>query len=460
MPRRQHAEWTEGGDRANPVELLAAQETSRVPALLPLRHERMSASAFAFYRGSAIIMANDLASRADSGLRVQLCGDAHLSNFGLFAAPDRRPVFDLNDFDETNPGPFEWDVTRLAVSFHLAAQDNGLPESVGRRAARNAARQYRESMAGYAQRSEIDIWYERVDTANLESWARESAGGAGAKRMAKVSRRAEARTMWTAVQKLTEVVDGHRRFLDQSPLLVPAPRRMLSEGALRHAVDAYRASLPGDRRALLERYQVIDVGHKVVGVGSVGLLAWVLLLEGRDPSDVLVLQAKEAQASVLEPFTAPSAFANHGQRVVEGQRLIQAASDSFLGWGEGALGRHYYLRQLRDMKWSPDPATMDQAALLAYSGLCGHVLARAHARSGDAIAIDAYLGQSDRFDAAIESFSKSYSRTVQADYRAFREAVESGHFPQETSDEVADYLEHIRQGSAATQRTDDSTHSG
>lgn len=450
VPRRQQGDWVEPSDRADPVALLSGQETTRVAALLPLRHERMGASQFAFYRGSAVIMAADLGSQPNTGLRVQLCGDAHLSNFGLFAAPDRTPVFDLNDFDETNPGPFEWDVKRLAVSFLLAARDNGLPESIGRQAARTAAREYRLSMALNAQRPEIDIWYERVGTAELENLMRASAGRVGVKAVSRAEKRAQNRTMWTAVQKLTEVVDGHRRFINSPPLVVRAPGALVRESALQQATDSYRQSLPDDRRALLERYEVIDVGHKVVGVGSVGMLAWVLLLEGRDPNDILVLQAKQAQASVLEPFTAPSVYPNSGQRVVEGQRLIQAASDSFLGWSQGILGRQYYVRQLRDMKWSPDPSTLNRVALVTYAGLCGHVLARAHARSGDAIAIDAYLGRSESFDAAIEAFSLSYADTVETDYRAFTEAVQSGRLSGNGDDTaLEDYLEQIRHSADA-----------
>lgn len=458
--RRQQGEWMAPADRRDPVDLLLTQEESRVPDLLPLRHERMGASVFAFYRGSAIVMAADLGGQPDSGLRVQLCGDAHLSNFGLFAAPDRTPVFDLNDFDETNPGPFEWDVKRLAVSFLLAARDNGFNESVGRRAARVAAGQYRRSMATNADLPEIDIWYERVGTAQLEAWGREVNGKEGARRIVKAEKRAKSRTMWTAVQKLTEVVDGHRRFLDAPPLVVRAPGDLLRDGALSEAIRQYHDSLADDRRALLERYEIIDVGHKVVGVGSVGLLAWVLLLEGRDADDVLVLQAKQAQQSVLEPYTAASVYPNSGQRVVEGQRLIQAASDSFLGWAQGALGRQYYVRQLRDMKWSPDPSKLTVDSLTAYAGLCGHVLARAHARSGDAIAINAYLGVSEGFDAAIESFCVSYADTVEADYREFRDRVaDATSGTGQDSRVLANYFEDVRRGAQAV-NTGESTHQG
>ncbi len=460
VARRDQAAWMVAADRREPMTLLADQETTRLPALLPLRYERMGASVFAFYRGSAVVMASDLGAQPNSGLRVQLCGDAHLSNFGLFAAPDRTPVFDLNDFDETNPGPFEWDVKRLAVSFLLAAKDNDLSPESGLCAARTAARQYRLSIAANAQRTEIDNWYERIGTVQLEDFARQAEGAAGVKRVAKVQKRAQARSMWTAVEKLTELVDGHRRFLNAPPLLVRVPPDGTSDEALSTAVQTYRESLADDRRALLERYEVIDVGHKVVGVGSVGLQAWVLLLEGRDANDVLVLQAKQAQQSVLEPYTAPSVYPNSGQRVVEGQRLIQAASDSFLGWSEGVLKRRqFYLRQLRDMKWSPDPSSMSAAQLDRYAGLCGHVLARAHARSGDAIAISSYLGSTDTFDEAIASFSQAYAKTVAADYLDFTAGVASGRFG--TGDGGAaleTYLASIRSGGTGTLNTDGTIH--
>ena len=426
LPRKAQADWAPAPNRPDPIALLEQQEQTRVPSLLPLRHERMGASAFTFYRGSAIIMASDLGAQPSSGLQAQLCGDAHLSNFGLFAAPDRVPVFDVNDFDETQPGPFEWDVKRLAVSFVLAARDNGFPEGVIADAALASARQYRLSMEEYAAKPEIDIWYDRVDVSALESWAQRASGKTGEKAVRRTVAKAQARTAWTAVRKLTHVVDGRRVFVDQPPLVVHVPEDSMARQFIYSALPGYLESLAPDRRALLERYEVIDLGHKVVGVGSVGLLAWVLLLQGRDENDILTLQVKQAQQSVLEPFTAPSAYAQMGERVVEGQRLMQAASDSFLGWVTGKLGREYYVRQLRDMKWSPDPSKFTPAGLTSYAELCGHTLARAHARTGDAIAVSAYLGRATTFDDAIRAFSLAYADQVSSDYAAFTEAVASG----------------------------------
>jgi uncharacterized protein (DUF2252 family) len=426
FPRKAQAAWAPAADRPDPIALLEEQEKSRVPALMPLRHERMGVSAFTFYRGTAIIMASDLGAQQSSDLQVQLCGDAHLSNFGLFAAPDRVPVFDVNDFDETNPGPFEWDVKRLATSFVLAAQDNGFPKEAVTEAALASARQYRLSMAEYAAMKEIDIWYDRVDASTLEAWAQRAAGKTGEKAVRRTVAKAQSRTAWTAVRKLTTVVDGRRIFVDEPPLVVRVPDDVMARQLVLGSLPGYLESLAPDRRALLERYEVIDVGHKVVGVGSVGLLAWVLLLQGRDSDDILTLQVKQAQHSVLEPYTAPSTYEQMGERVVEGQRLMQAASDSFLGWVTGKLGREYYVRQLRDMKWSPDPSGFNPETLAAYGELCGHVLARAHARAGDAIAISAYLGRSDTFDEAIRAFSVDYSQQVTSDYAAFQAAIASG----------------------------------
>lgn len=441
VSRKDQAVYRPAPDRPDPITLLEQQETSRVQDLLPLRHERMGASAFTFYRGTAVIMAADLGALPDSGLTVQLCGDAHLSNFGLFAAPDRVPVFDVNDFDETNPGPFEWDVKRLATSFVLAARDNGFSKSVVGDAALASARQYRDSMADYAKMNEIDIWYDRVDPSTLEAWAQNSNAKGAEKEVRRTVAKAQSRTMWTAVNKLTEVVDGQRRFVDQPPLVVRVPEDSIARELLSEALPGYLESLAPDRRALLERYEVIDIGHKVVGVGSVGLLAWVLLLQGRDAHDILVLQLKQAQHSVLEPYTAPSVYTQMGERVVEGQRLMQAASDSFLGWVTGKLGRQYYVRQLRDMKWSPDPSRFSPGGLAGYAELCGHVLARAHARTGDGVAIATYLGKSTAFEDAIRSFALSYADQVNVDYAAFTAAVASGRL---VSGGPADYAERLR----------------
>ena len=426
VSRKAQGIWQPAEHRPDPIALLEDQEQSRVQALLPLRHERMGVSAFTFYRGTAIIMASDLGAQSSSGLQVQLCGDAHLSNFGLFAAPDRVPVFDVNDFDETNPGPFEWDVKRLATSFVLAARDNGFPKSAVGQAALTSARQYRISMAEYAAKKEIDIWYDRVDPSTLEAWAQRSSGKAAEKAVRRTVAKAQTRTAWTAVRKLTQVVDGRRQFVDDPPLVVRVPQGSMAHSLVLQAMPSYLDTLAPDRRSLLERYEVIDIGHKVVGVGSVGLLALVLLLEGRDADDILVLQVKQAQHSVLEPYTEASIYAQMGERVVEGQRLMQAASDSFLGWAMGSYGRHYYVRQLRDMKWSPDPSAFAPPGLDSYAELCGHTLARAHARTGDAIAISTYLGRGTVFDEAIRDFSLAYADQVSEDFAAFSEAVAAG----------------------------------
>lgn len=445
VSRKSQGTWDPASRQADPVELLIAQEQSRVPGLLPLRHERMGASAFAFYRGTAIIMASDLGGQPSTDLYVQACGDGHLSNFGLFAAPDRQPVFDLNDFDETNPGPFEWDVKRLATSFVLAAQDLNFSKKTATQAAAAAAREYRVSMGEYAAKNELDIWYERADASSIAAWSSAAGRGVREKVVSRSMSRAQTRTVWTAVNKLTTVVDGRRRFIDDPPLILRVPPDTAAWEIMQAALPGYYDTLAPDRRALLRRYEPIDLGHKVVGVGSVGLLAWVLLLQGRDPDDILVLQMKQAQKSVLEPYTVPSVYAHSGERVVQGQRLTQAASDSFLGWVSGALGRQYYVRQLRDMKWSPDPSTFRPTGLTNYAELCGHVLARAHARSGDAVAMAAYLGNSTTFDDAIASFALSYADQVQEDFASFQTAVADGRLAGgEMSTQLELYLEAMR----------------
>ena len=425
-PRSALGCWVPGVERPDPVELLRGQEASRVSDLVPLRHERIVVSAFTFYRGSALVMASDLASQPRTSLTVQSCGDAHLSNFGLFGAPDRSVVFDVNDFDETHPAPFEWDVKRLATSFVLAARDNDLPAADGLRAARAAAQSYRESMASFAGKTELQIWYERVDRTRLEATVsqithrkRRKQGSVLLEESQRAVKKARARDMWSVVKKLTEVVDGRRRFLDQPPLL----ERIAAEDAVVEMIhdlfESYRATLRDDLRELLGRYEVVDIAHKIVGVGSVGLLAIAVLMRGRDEDDLMILQVKEAQASVLEAFTDPPQYAHHGQRVVSGQRLMQAAGDSFLGWVGRPGHRNFYVRQLRDMKWSPDPAVLDGPGLGRYAVLCGHTLAQAHARSGDAVAISAYLGHETNVDRAIAEFARTYADQVQQDYAAF-----------------------------------------
>ena len=435
-PHEQLAVWQPPADRADPVALLEGQETSRVQELVPVRHARMAMSAFAFYRGAALLMAADLAAMPRSGLAVQLCGDAHLSNFGLFAAPDRSVVFDVNDFDETNPGPFEWDVKRLATSFVLAARDNKLAKKAGPAAAEAVAASYRAAMAGFAGMGELAIWYDRIDVSGIVAAVRElpsNKGKRGAKKAGKeeatiqgAAAKARLHDAWSAIEKITEVVDGRRRFRDQPPLLTRLDLNADTARLVNALFRDYRATLQDDRQELLKRYEIVDMGHKVVGVGSVGLLAFVLLLRGRDEQDLIVLQAKQAQASVLEAFTHKSAYTKHGHRVVTGQRLMQAASDSFLGWIDGPGGRSFYVRQLRDMKWSPDPASLTEERLQAYAQLCGHTLARAHARSGDAIAVSAYLGTGKSFDKAIRAFAESYADQSDHDFAAFTAAIAAG----------------------------------
>jgi uncharacterized protein (DUF2252 family) len=436
VSRAQLAACELAADRADPVRLLTSQESSRVQALVPVRHARMAVSAFAFFRGAALLMAADLAALPRTGLEVQLCGDAHLSNFGLFAAPDRSVIFDVNDFDETHPGPFEWDVKRLATSFVLAARDNGEPDNVGRAAAMAAARSYRESLADFAGKPELEIWYDRINVGGLTAAMREIQSGKGkarAKEAAKeeatiqgAAAKARLRDAWSAIEKITEVEDGARRFRHQPPLLTRLDGAPGSVAQINTLVRRYRATLQDDRQELLKRYEIIDMGHKVVGVGSVGLLAFVLLLRGRDENDLMVLQVKQAQASVLEAYTRKSAFTKHGHRVVTGQRLMQAASDSFLGWIDDPAGRSFYVRQLRDMKWSPDPSWLNEKRIIRYAQLCGHTLARAHARGGDAIAISAYLGSGAVFDKAISTFAESYADRTENDFADFTAAIDDG----------------------------------
>lgn len=371
-------------------------------------------------------MASDLGSMPNTGLVVQLCGDAHLSNFGLFAGQDRSVVFDVNDFDETNPGPFEWDVMRLATSFMLAAQDNGFSAKDADDITRLAASSYRTAMSDYAQMSDLAIWYDRISTTTLEQWAAQIGGERATKQINKVIGKAQSRDGWSAIEKLTEVVDGKRQFLDQPPVLVRVTDSEDLHPWLDMLLEKYRTDLQNDRRELIRRYQVVDFGHKVVGVGSVGLRAFVLLLQGRDENDLLVLQAKEAVQSVLEPYTNSCVYEHQGQRVVEGQRLMQAASDAFLGWLQAPNGRQFYIRQLRDMKWSPDIAKLPLGQLSGYASLCGRTLAHGHARSGDPVQIAAYLGQSEKFDAAMTEFARSYSAQVSRDFAQYTAAIADG----------------------------------
>jgi uncharacterized protein (DUF2252 family) len=438
-PRATIGQYIPSAARRDPVDLLAGQEVIRVQPLLPLRHARMSVSPFTFYRGSAGVMTEDLAAISNSGLVTQLCGDAHLSNFGLFAAPDRSVIFDINDFDETNPGPFEWDVLRLSTSFVLAGRDRSLPAEAIATAATTVGAAYRTQMQEYAGMPDIAVWYDRVDVDVLTEWAGGQADTRTGRVIARGVAKARSRDMWSAVSKLTEIVDGKRRFKDLPPLLMRIP---LDDALTQQITDLfvqYRTTLPRDRQSLLRRYQVRDFGHKVVGVGSVGLLAFVILLEGRDENDLLVLQVKQAVASVLEPVTAESAFAQSGERVVVGQQLMQAASDAFLGWITGPGGRQYYVRQLRDMKFAPDPSKFTSETLTSYAAICGRTLARAHARAGDAVKIAAYLGTSAKFDRAVRDFSLAYADQVLQDFTSYRSAIDSGAIPVASDTDAFDF---------------------
>ena len=446
-PLSSHAGWAPATDRPDPVGLLEEQNATREPELVPVRHGRMLVSPFTFYRGAAKIMAADLAGTPTAGLQVQLCGDAHLSNFGVFASPERLLLFGLNDFDETLPGPFEYDVKRLAASFTIAGRNNGFSKADTQAATLEAARAYREAMAGFAQMGTMAIWYARLDEDELMTAVRSAAAKASkTKKGKKAARRAEKRAEKTrekahtrdslqALSKLGELVDGHYRIVNQPPIIVPARELEATYGLspdelqrmIHEQFRAYRATLQDDRRHLLERFELVDVARKVVGVGSVGTRAFIVLLQGRDQHDPLFLQVKEATASVLEDQLPKSRYKQHGQRVVQGQRMLQAASDIYLGWTKGRDGtRHFYWRQLRDMKGSADVESMAPVGLSFYAGVCGWTLARAHARSGDPIAIAAYLGASKQFDRSITDFAKRYADQNERDYQAFAEAIQSG----------------------------------
>jgi uncharacterized protein (DUF2252 family) len=439
VPRSAHAECAPAPDRADPGALLSAQETTRLPDLVPLRHERMLASPFTFYRGAAVIMAADLAATPNTGLRVQACGDAHLSNFGGFASPDRALVFDINDFDETNPGPFEWDVKRLGASFEIAGRSREFTPKEARSLALRAARSYREAMAGFAGKTNLEVWYARFDVQRVFDEFRAQATATEVKRFEKATAKAQAKDNMKAFEKLTELVDGENRITADPPVVVPL-RDLVTEGdfdetraSLEDRIRVYRRTLQPDRRRLIESYRLVDFARKVVGVGSVGTRCWIALFLGRDANDPLFLQIKEAEASVLEPHAGRSGFANHGQRVVEGQRLLQASSDILLGWvrttGLDGQDRDFYLRQLWDWKMSADIDTMAPQVLGIYAQLCGWTLARAHARSGDRVAIAAYLGSNDTFDRAIADFSRDYADQNERDYAAVASELQGAPAP-------------------------------
>ena len=436
MPRSAHGDWSPTLHRPDPIVLLEAQAATRLQELVPIRYGRMLVSPFTFYRGAAAVMTADLSATPDSGIVVQACGDAHISNFGGFAAQDRRLLFGPNDFDETLPGPWEWDVKRMAASVEIAGRDIGLPADRRRSLVTDCVREYREAMRGFADESHLDVWYDRLNASELVDRFGGRLGRRGRILFANPFATARRKTSLRAVEKLTERVDGELRFRSIPPLLVPLQELVDAEDArsdidiVRVAVDRYAESLDEDRRYLFGTYRFVDMARKVVGVGSVGTRAWVLLFVGRDGRDPLVLQMKEAQASVLEPYLGASEFEHHGERVVRGQRLSQAAIDMFLGWqrsvGLDGKEHDFYIRQLWDWKASIDLSRMTYSGLHAYTRACGWSLARAHARSGDRLAIAAYLGAGSRFDRAIARFSDSYADQNEIDHRRLADAALAG----------------------------------
>ncbi|MFF5973505.1 DUF2252 domain-containing protein [Streptomyces sp. NPDC012769] len=420
VPRSSHGRWIPSSQRPDPLGVLERQAVDRVPELVPVRYGRMAVSPSAFLRGAAAVMAADLGAQRHTGLTVQLCGDAHLLNFGVYASPERTLLFDVNDFDETLPGPFEWDVKRLAASVAVAALQNGTTKAKAHRAAQAAAESYRTAMRRLAGLGELDVWYERIVADDVLGLVR----GANRARFEKRLAHARRRTSLQALDKLTVRDDSGRHFVDDPPLLVRPPE--IDRVTLGKIFSDYRSSLTEERRLLLDRFRFVDAARKVVGVGSVGTRCFVILLEGRDDGDPLFLQVKEAGPSVLEPYLEPSAHTHHGRRVVCGQRLLQAAGDIFLGWMTGPEERHFYWRQLRDMKASAEVETMSPATLRGYARLCGRALARAHARSGDRIAIAGYLGSSDVFDRAVADFALRYAAQNADDYAALSAAIAAG----------------------------------
>jgi uncharacterized protein (DUF2252 family) len=436
VPRSSHAEFTAGPDRTDPLSLLEDQALTRVPELVPIRYGRMTSSAFAFFRGAALPMASDLARTPRSGLTVQACGDAHLANFGVFASPERNLVFDINDFDETAPGPWEWDVKRLATSIEIAGRANDYPSKARRGIVLAAVAAYRQAMRAFADMDALGVWYARADMARIEAFTSASLGHHQRKSVARSVAKAQTKDNLGALGRFAAVHDGVARLNAEPPLVVPirdllseAAEEKATEDALREMVHAYRETLEPERRTLLDRYRLVDMARKVVGVGSVGTRSWMLLLL-EDGDHPLFLQAKEAGPSVLEAFVGASEYGNCGQRVVVGQRLMQAVSDIFLGWigvqGFDGEPRDFYLRQLRDWKGSAEIETMLPEGMLAYGEVCGWTLARAHARSGDRIAMAAYLGGGASFDVAIRDFAESYADQNERDHQALVDAVASG----------------------------------
>ena len=444
-PRSSHGDWEPAVERPDPVDVLERQAADRVSELVPLRYGRMLVSAFTFYRGAAAIMAADLAATPSSGLWVQACGDAHLSNFGGFASPARGMVVDVNDFDETLPGPWEWDVKRLAASFEIGARDRGFDDAERTAIARTSARAYREHMRELAELSNLDVWYRRVDIAQIREAFAPMVSKEERKRFDRTVAKAQRKTRIRAFSKLTRRVDGELRMASDPPVLVPfedlfsGEQLSTAEAQVRRLVEEYAATLSTEYRRLFDGYRFVHAARKVVGVGSVGTRAWVALFVGRDEDDPLFLQVKEAQPSVLEPYTAPTEFPHQGQRVVVGQRLTQATGDILLGWltatGPDSKKRDFYVRQLWDQKGSAIVDLMSPRTMGLYAQLCGAILARAHARSGDRIAIAGYLGGGDTFDRAIAEFAAAYADQNEDDYRALKRAADDGRITVESEGE-------------------------
>jgi uncharacterized protein (DUF2252 family) len=438
VPRERHAEFDPPSDRPDPIALLEEQAKTRVPELVPVRWGRMMVSPFTYYRGAALPMASDLATTPISGLAVQACGDAHLSNFGIFGSAERRLIFDVNDFDETLPGPWEWDIKRLAASLEVAGRDNGIPPKQRREIILAGVARYRQAMREFASMTNLDVWYARADMTELRAQADTQLRARQRKLVDAGLAKARTRDSTQELAKLTRMVDGRPRIISDPPLLVPIDELIPSEtdredleGELTSLIAKYQRTLETDRRYLLQQFEFCDMARKVVGVGSVGTRCWIALMLGRDETDPLFLQIKEAEASVLSRFVGTSKYANQGQRVVAGQRLMQAASDIFLGWQRIEAGldgkpRDFYVRQLRDWKFSIEITGLRPEGLQLYAALCGWTLARAHARSGDRIAIAAYLGSSDVFDKAIAKFATAYADQNERDHQALVDAVKSG----------------------------------
>jgi len=436
VPRSQHGGWQPGPGRTDPLEILALQATTRIPELVPIRYGRMAVSPFAFFRGAAAVMASDLATEESTGLDVQLCGDAHLSNFGGFASPERFMIFDVNDFDETIPGPFEWDLKRLAASLEIAGRDREFDEAICCSMVTQASCSYRLAMREFASMRDLDIWYTRLDMdAVVTRW-----GSQAGRKLTELFQhrltKAQSKDHLAALAKLTVVEDGRLKFVENPPLLVPAEDVFTDVYTghtlprLLEALTDYRLTLSGERQRLLDKYEFADLARKVVGVGSVGTRCWVAAFVGRDLEDPLFLQIKEAEAAVGEPFLSKSRFANQGQRVVEGQRLMQGASDIFLGWvrfeGDDGISRDFYLRQLWDSKLSVDIDRITAEGMAIYAQMCGWTLARAHARSGDPIAIGSYLGNGTRFDRSMAEFAATYADQNERDHAMLTRAIAGG----------------------------------